>query len=349
MSMADLLAKQENKNFKVSRGQEVEGEIVAITDQEIVLDLKLKAEGVLPKKDLTPDQLSKLKVGDKLTAYVVASENESGQVLLTLQKGAGKGGVQSKWQRFIDAMQQDQTVAGRGIEVNKGGLIVEVSGVRGFLPSSQVVLSSAGDLDKMVGQELSLSVIEADSSQNRLIFSQKVNVTDEVKSKLSQLKVGDKVTGKVAAVLPFGIFVSLEDGLEGLAHVSELSWEKVEDPSTIYKVGQDVEAKVISLDHETGRVNLSVRQLTEDPFQKAAEKYQPDDVIKITVSRVNSTGAFTSLEGGLEGLIPTAKFEPGTAYKEGDSISVIVDSVDQSKRRILLSPFLTSTKGLIYK
>lgn len=360
LTMADLLAKQEKKSegkqtLRLQRNQEATGEIVSINDAELILDLGTKSEGVLPKKDLSPEQEANLRVGDKLSVFVLSPENEYGQVVLSLHQAlSSKGGInRERWQKFQEAQGKNQILNGKALEVNKGGLIVEVGGVRGFLPSSQVALSQASDLDKMVGQDLQVSVIEVDPNQNRLIFSQKTTVTEETKEQLGKLKIGEKVKGNVAAVLPFGIFVTLHgegfEGVEGLVHVSELSWEKTEEVAKDYQVGQEVEAQIISTDAETGRVNLSIRALKEDPFKALSEKYQSDDVIKGEVLRVNANGVYISLEEGLEGVMPTSAVESGTEYEVGESVTVLIDTVDTQKRKITLAPFITSTKGLIYK
>lgn len=354
LTMADLLKKQDQKNLRVVRNQELEGKIIAITDSELILDLGTKAEGVLPKRDLTSEQLKNIKVGEKLSVFVLLPENESGQVLLTLQKVLGKPASSgARWKRFEEALDSHQVLNGRGLEVNKGGLIVEVGGIRGFLPSSQVSLSTVGDLSELIGKDLQVTVIEVDLNQNRLIFSQKTNVTEEVKTKLSSLKIGDKVKGKVAAVLPFGIFVTIEgeayNGVEGLVHISELSWQRVEEPGSLFKTGQEVEAKVISVDHETGRVNLSIKQLSEDPFKKLSEKYHPDDVIKGEVIKVSANGVAVKLEEGVEGVIPSSKLDQDSSYEAGEKITVLIDNVDLNKHKINLTPFRTSTKDLIYK
>ncbi len=370
MSMADLLAKNEYQTKSATRGQEIEGEVISIQKQDIILDLGTKSEGVLQKKDLTPEQAANLKIGDKLLTFVLQSENESGQVILGLQKALSKSGpLTGNWRKFQEAQEKNQVVKGMGIELNKGGLIVEVSGIRGFLPSSQVALSQVSNLDELVGKNLDVTIIEVDPNQNRLIFSQKSVISEDTKQNLSKLKVGDKVKGKVAAVLQFGIFVSLPDKVEGLVHVSEISWEKTEDPSTLYKVGDEVEAKVLSVDSQSGRVNLSIKQLAEDPFSKIAAHFQPDDVIKGTVTKVTTNGVFVELEdpeGGVvegpglsvvegpglsvvEGLIQNTKLDSDTTYEIGQKITCLVDSVDKNKRRINLAPFVTSTKDLIYK
>lgn len=371
MTMADLLAKQTDKqslssikNLKLERNQEIEGEIIQITSSDVILDLGSKAEGVLPKKDYSDEQLAGLKVGDKISAFVVRSENESGQVVLGLNRAVtntGRGGHRKNWERFISAKNKAQIFKGKALELNKGGLIVEVEGVRGFLPSSQVTLSQASKIDELVGNDLQVSVIEVDPGQNRLIFTQKTAVTEETKKKLAGVKQGDKVSGKVEAILPFGVFASLENGLEALAHISELSWEKVEDPGVVFKVGDEISGVVTATDLNTGRVNFSVKQLKGDPFAEVAKKFQPEDVVTGTVIKVSSIGVSIELEparnaspsdaggGGIEGLIHSNKVEPDMEYPIGKKITCLVDSIDTQKRRVNLVPFRTSTKDLIYK
>lgn len=347
--MADLLAKQDTALTFLTRGQEVDGTVVAINDNEITLDLGTKAEGVIYRKDLTEDQEKDLKIGAKVKAFVIIPENESGQALLTIQKAGGRVSGGPKWLKFEQAIGKETTFIGRGIEVNKGGLIIEANGVRGFLPSSQVALAQAANLEEMVGKDIEVTVIEVEPTQNRLIFSQKSKVNDKTKEVIGKLKVGDKVKGKVAAVLQFGIFVTLEEGVEGLVHVSEISWERSDSAAEAYKVGDEVEAIVISTDVNTGRVNLSIRNLTTDPFADVTKDFQPDDVIKGKVSKVNSQGVYIELKGGIEGFVPASKLDAGTDYEAGASYNFLVDNVDSNKRRINLAPFLTSMDGLIYK
>ena len=350
MTMADLLAKQEETNLKLERGQEVEGEAVQINDSEIILDLGSKSEGVLSRKDFSPEQEANLKVGIKVTAYVIRSENESGQVVLELHKTMpSKGrGTNIRLEKFIAAQKSNQVLSGKGIEVNRGGLVVEIGKTRGFLPSSLVSLSQAANLEDLVGKDVQVTVVEVDPGQNRLILSQKTTVSEETKQNLSKFKPGDKVEGEVAAVLSFGVFVGLPDKIEGLVHVSEISWEKVEDPTSLYKVGDKIEAQITSIDLSTGRANLSIKQLAQDPFKEKAKDYQPDDIVKAIVTKVTGQGVFLDVEG-IEGLIPSAKIEADQSYEIGKSLSCLVDSVDTQKRRINLAPFITSTKDLIYK
>lgn len=359
MTMADLLANQEKISINLYRGQEISGNVVAIPEKEIILDLGTKAEGVLPKRDLPPAQLENLKIGDELKLFVAQSESESGQVILSVYKpqrlvpkgsSFGKQSFpQEKLGRFENLKNSGKSVTGRGIELNKGGLIVEVEGVRGFLPTSQMSLASAASLEELIGEELEVKVIEIDSNQNRLIFSQKTELTDEEKKELSKLKVGDTISGKVAAVMPFGVFVTIEGGGEGLVHISEVSWDRVEDAGSLFKAGDPVSAKVVSVDTNTGRVNMSIRHMSEDPFKALSEKYLTDDVIKATIAKVTSQGIFFKLGDGVEGFMGAAKQEADTTYEVGKPLNVLVDNIDTQKRRVNLVPFVTSTKDLIYK
>ena len=367
VTMEELLASQTKKLINLSRGQQVEGEIVAINDKEIILDLGAKSEGILQKRELTDEQTKNLKLAGKIKVFISQTENENGQVIVSTTyqikqsreyagKGRGanprRGGLRSSELRFIQAQKQKSKLQAVVLEVNKGGLIVEVDGVRGFLPNSQVgfeLMSKAGEgMDKLIGQTLSLVVIEVDSNNNKLIFTQRGQVTDEVKAKLKDFKPGQKVSGKIIAVLPFGLVIDI-DGVEGLVFISDTSWEKVEDLSQQFSTGQELEVLVIGVDEELGRLNLSIKQLSEDPFAKLAEKYPVDEVVKATVAAVTETGVAFKLDGGIEGFMSTSKMDPDTQYEAGKSITVLVDSVDANRRRINLAPFITSTEGLIYK
>jgi len=231
-------------------------------------------------------------------------------------------------------------------------LIVEVEGIRGFLPNSQVgfeLLSKVGKgMEDLIGQTLSLIVIEVDSNNNKLIFTQRGQVSSEVKDKLATFKNGDKALSKIVAVLPFGLVVDI-NGAEGLVFISDVAWEKIEDLTNIYQVGQSIEVVVIGIDEELGRLNLSIKQLSEDPFSLVAEKFPTDEVVKGEILNVSEAGVSVKLAEGVEGLLPAAKMEANVNYEVGQTITVLIDSVDVRKRRINLAPFVTSTEGLIYK
>ena len=365
------MASQSKKIVNLYRNKEVEGEVVFISDKEIILDLGTKSEGVISRRDFSETQLKDLKVGSKLKAYVYMSENEHGQAVLSLQRqtmthlegakahlrggrargGKGRGGRFADWSKFVSAQNQKSKLQGTVIEVNKGGLMVEVSGTRGFLPNSQVgfeLLSKAGEgMDRLIGQDLTVTVIEVDQDNNKLIFSERGQVSDEVQKKLQGFKSGQKAKGKVVAILPFGLVVNV-DGSEGLVFISDVSWEKVDDLSKLYQVGDEIEVLVTGLDQELGRLNLSIKQLVEDPFAKLAEKYPADEVVKGEAVSVTEAGVAVKLDG-IEGLLPAAKMDPDTVYEVSQTVTLLVDSVDVQRRKVNLAPFVTSTTGLIYK
>lgn len=358
--MEELLASQPQKLITLFHGQNVEGEVILIGDKNIILDLGSKSEGVLPKRDLSESQLKNLKVGDKLRAYVAVTENEHGQTVLSSQirlpnpvsRGKFKGGRSANWSKFISAYQQKSNLQGIVTEVNKGGLIVEVEGIRGFLPNSQVgfeLLSKASKgLEDLIGQNLTLTVIEVDQDNNKLIFSQRGPVSASLKSKLESFKKDQTAQGKIVAILPFGLVVDVA-GAEGLVFISDVSWERVDDLSQIFTVGQEVGVKVLGLDEELGRLNLSIKQLSEDPFAKVAEKFPVDEVVKGEITSVADTGVSVKLNDGVEGFLPSSKISSDAKYEVGKSTAFLVDEVDMRKRRINLAPFVTSTAGLIYK
>lgn len=371
ITMEELLASQTKQLINLSRGQQVEGIVIQKTEKELTLDLGAKSEGVLPARGSESS-----KVGDKLKVFVTQTESDSGQVILSLQKSLGftrdrqsdggkfhsRGGRFSDWNKFMQAQSQKSKLQGTVLEINKGGLIVEVESTRGFLPNSQVgfeLLSKSGQgLDKLIGQKMSLTVIEVDSNNNKLIFSQRGQVNEEVKNKLKQFQLNQKVKGKIVAVLPFGLVVSVKDrsssgrddmGVEGLVFISDTSWEKVEDLTKEFTVNTEIEVLVIGIDESFGRLNLSIKQLLQDPFSKLAEKYIPDASVKAEVLSVSEEGVVFKLEQDVESLLPTSKMEAGVTYAVGNKITVLIDSVDTKRRKITLAPFITSTEGLIYK
>lgn len=354
--MADLLAANAtaSKVLTLHRGDQVEGKVISLTQNDIILDLGSKAEGILNKKDLTVDDFAKLKVGDSLQVYINIPENESGQAIATLDKALTQMGKKAeiqlkKWQKFISAQKQHNSLTGTVVEINKGGLVVEVDGMRGFLPASQVSLQSLGEgdgLESLIGKEIAVSVIEIDPRNNRLIFSTRHEVGPETKTKLDKIQIGQDLTGKIAALAPFGLVVRL-DGLEGVVFSQEIAWEEI-DVTKKFAAGQEIKAKVVGIDEDLGRVNLSIRQLVQDPLAQKLAELAADDVVKGAVTDISQAGITVKLENGIEGFVPSSKLEGGQ-YSLGESASFLVDNVDKNKRKVNLAPFITSTKGLIYR
>lgn len=367
--MEKLLASSP-KISKLSRGQQVEGKILAKLNKELILEIGAKAEGLLPLKDFPKDQQETIKIGDKMSAFVILPENESGQVILGLnpQTGGSQRGKDQSWAKFQNAKDKKSKLQGRVLEINKGGLILEVEGTRGFLPNSQVgfelLVSLKTGLETLIGQVINVTVTDVDLSNNRLIFSQRGQVSEDVLEKLKSFKKDQKVRGNIIAILPFGLVIDLDPstsldgtrdkslgtgGVEGLVFISDVSWEKVEDLGSKFQVGQEVEAQVLGEDSDLGRVNLSIKHLSEDPFSKLATNFEPDEVVKGQISQVSEAGVAVKLDPSVEGFLPASKMEADTKYEAGKEMSFLVDGVDAQRRRINLAPFVTSTERLIYK
>jgi small subunit ribosomal protein S1 len=351
-TMAELLAIAENKMVIPKKGDTVEGIITSIGKKSLTLDIGAKTEGIVADKEFesATDYVTDLEVGGKLEAVVVSVENDQGQVLLSLRKAASD----SRWDYFTDAFAKEAILEAKGLEVNKGGLIVVVNGTRGFVPSSQFGKDLVGSFASLKGQTIKVKVIEVDKEKNRLIFSERhVSEAEELANKaeaLDSVKTGEIYEGVVSGVMHFGLFVTVEvpvEGadsfghVEGLVHISEISWEKVTHPKEFHAVGDRLKVRVLGVDEKTGKLNLSIKQLSDDPWKVIADKYQIGTTVEGTVSRVEPFGVFVNVETGIDGLIHSSKLEDGHSLTKGDQITVNVESVDPDQRRMSLSLVLT--------
>ncbi len=329
--MAALLEKEEYSPRSLLRGQIVEGKIVARSKDQLFVDVGAKAEGVISAKELEGEEkFQNLKVGDKILTYVMMPESEGGQVILSMKKA----GSERRWQEVFKKMEADDAVEVKPLESNKGGLLVDYEGLRGFIPSSHLINSSS----KSRGESFKVKVLEVDKRLNRLIFSEKEANPEAAKLPKIDLpfSVGDPVEAGISKIVPFGILVSLPSGSEGLVHISEISWERVENLEKMFKVGEKVKAKVIEIDPATGKVSLSIKQLTEDPWKKAESKYPVGKNFEAEISRISSYGAFVQLEPGIEGLIHSSKIPYGIKFQPGDKIRASIDLFSPEQRRVAL-------------
>ena len=360
MTFADLFAASESKVPRIRRNQEVLGTVVSVSPTEILIDVGAKSEGIVTGRELSAvsNLASQISIGDKVEATVIQQENDAGQVVLSLRKLSGE----KRWTELEEKRENNEEIDVVALEVNRGGVICEYVGIRGFLPASQLT-SSPVKIAELIGKTLSVKVIEVDRSTNRLILSQKQSKDlEKVQKLLAKAKIGEKVDGMVTAVLPFGVFVEIEikrdketkepketnDKMEGLVHVSEISWEKVEDPSKLFNVGDKVEVMIVAKDEENGRLNLSLKQLQKDPFLQVSEKFTKDLNIKGTVGKVTPYGVFVELQDGIEGLIHISKIPPDISFEVGQQIDCTVDSVDTKSRRIALVP-VAKAKPILYR
>lgn len=357
-TMEELLAQVGYVTRGFKRGDMVTGKVSSISGKEVLIDFGGKMEGVVGEKEweIVKDFVSRLKPGDKVDAVVISPENDKGQMIVSIKKAGSK----FRWERAKELLSTGEAVNIRGAEVNKGGLIVEFEGLRGFVPGSQLSSEHQSEIVRMVNRSFAAKVIEVDEMSNRLIFSEKaVTGAAELARKLedlrSKIKIGEKYPGKVSAIMSYGIFVNLDPpagGADGLVHISEISWSKVEDLGSMFKVGDEVEVMVVGINESDAKLNLSIKQLLPDPWQDLAKKYSTDQQVKGKVTRVSSYGIFVQLDpsddGGIEGLIHISKVPPEADYKVGDSVTCSVESIDTVAHRISLIPVLTA-KPIGYK
>ena len=358
-TMEELLASSPEEIRSLKHGDVVEGSVVRIDKDEILVDIGAKSEGVVSNRELYgrhAEAQPVLAVGDVVLVYVLQPESEAGHAVLSLRRA----GLERKWRSMQEQFEAGVIIEAPVIDHNKGGLIVDC-GIRGFVPISQIVdfprrpqndqprdaaQEIAEKLQPFVGRKLRLKILEVNRKANRLILSEKVALYEERREKrdelFSSLQVGQKVTGSVRSIAPFGVFIDL-GGIDGLVHKSELSWNKVNNPESGYKVGDEVEAEVIDINHERGRISLSIRRLQPDPWNSTVADFKVGDIIDGTVTKIVNFGAFVRVRDGLEGLIHISELShqrvahPGDVVHEGQQLKLKIISLDSDRHRLGLS------------
>jgi small subunit ribosomal protein S1 len=331
------------RDFK--EGDILEGTVVKIDRDEVLLDIGYKSEGVIPTKELSirhdvdPDQV--VKVGDEVEALVLQKEDKEGRLILSKKRAQ----YERAWGRIEEVMQSGGTIKGPVIEVVKGGLILDI-GLRGFLPASLVDLRRVRDLHPFVGTELEAKIIELDRNRNNVVLSRRAFLEESQsegrKKFLESLQKGERRKGTVSSIVNFGAFVDL-GGVDGLVHVSELSWKHVDHPSEVVQVGQEVEVEVLDVDLERERVSLSLKATQEDPWKEFERKYSAGEIIDGQVTKLVPFGAFVRVAAGIEGLVHISEISeqhietPESVLSVGDEVRVKVIEVDVPRRRISLS------------
>ncbi|AGK03345.1 30S ribosomal protein S1 [Meiothermus ruber DSM 1279] len=332
----------------VQRGQIVTGTVVLVTNDGVMVDIGARTEAVIPFNQLTEENLSEeelknlLKPGDTVTAYVVRADLENGQVVLSKKRAE----ADQSWVKIQALYEQGEPVMVQVKEKVKGGLVATIEGLRAFLPASQVDLKRTPDLDEYVGQSFLVKIIELNRKKGRIILSRRTVLEAEQKAARSQvlasLKEGEVVEGQVVEVTDFGVFVAL-GGVDGLVHRSEITWGRFNHPRDVVQKGQTVKAKVLSVDTERERVNLSMKALTQDPWLTVSEKYPVGSRLTGKVVGLTQFGAFVEVEPGLEGLIHISELSwtkrpkhPGEILKEGQEVEAQVLRIDPEERRLSL-------------
>jgi small subunit ribosomal protein S1 len=326
-------------------GDILEGEVVKIDRDEVLLDIGYKSEGVIPTKELSirhdVDPNEVVKVGDRVEALVLQKEDKEGRLILSKKRAQ----YERAWGRIEEVMQSGSTIKGPVIEVVKGGLILDI-GLRGFLPASLVDLRRVRDLHPFVGTELECKIIELDRNRNNVVLSRRAFLEESQsegrKKFLESLQKGERRKGTVSSIVNFGAFVDL-GGVDGLVHVSELSWKHVDHPSEVVQVGQEVEVEVLDVDLERERVSLSLKATQEDPWKEFERKYAAGEIIDGQVTKLVPFGAFVRVAQGIEGLVHISELSdqhvdtPESVLTVGDQVRVKVIEVDVPRRRISLS------------
>lgn len=349
-TMEELLAATGYSLKGVKKGDVVEGTITRVAPREITVDIGGKTEGVVIDRELETykDTLMALKPGDVVVAQVIVAENDRGQSVLSLRRNI----FEKRWTELADKQKSAEPVEVLLKEPVRGGMLVDCGGLRGYIPQSQFDATFAKQLDKMVGRRIPVKVMEVDQPSNRLVFSQRA-LTEEAnlakqRTLLSAVNVGETVEAKITGIVPFGAFAKFQvtkdeetHDIEGLIHISEIAWEKVEDPGQYLKVGDVVKVKVIGVDVNTGKLTLSLKQLLPDPWEHVLDMFEKDTQVKGTVSRVSPYGIFVTLSPGIDGLIHISKIAPGEEPKVGDEITCTIEDIQPEKRKISLSMSLT--------
>ncbi len=353
---------------KLSRGDIIEGTVVDVRDGMVIVDVGYKSEGIVAGRELKSESLDwrDLKDGDSILVYVVKPEDEEGQLILSIRRTQQA----SAWITLEKAKKDNDIVETTVVEANNGGLIVEIGkDVRGFIPTSQLDASRVylngirqvgkdisskvqKRLNSLVGDKIQTRIIELDREKNRIILSEKMVTQsrdlEQREKTLNRVKEGDILEGTVSGITPFGVFVNAE-GLEGLVHLSELSWDKVEDIGSLYSVGSKVKVMVIGVTDGGKRVAYSVKRLLQDPWAEAIAKYKIGDIVKGKIQKVVPYGAFVRIGDGLNGLIHISELsdklvkDPEDMVKVGDDVDVKILSISSTERHLGLS--LKAAKG----
>jgi small subunit ribosomal protein S1 len=328
-----------------NKGDIIEGTIVRIDRNEVMVDVGFKSEGVIPSRELSvrksvnPKDL--VNEGDKIKALVLDKEDDEGRLILSVKRAI----YEKAWGDIQEISDNDKSVKGTVIESVKGGLIVDI-GVRGFLPASLIDVRRVKELTSYIGEEIEAKILELDRQRNNIVLSRKAHLEQEQsgerKSFLENLEVGNIKEGKISSIVNFGAFVDI-GGMDGLVHVSELSWRHVENPNEIVNVGDIVKVKVLEIDNDKERISLSIKQVTEDPWLDFELQYKQDDIVDGDVTKVVPFGAFVTIGKGVEGLVHVSEISvdkvdsPELALAIGQKVKIKITELDIPKRRVNLS------------
>jgi small subunit ribosomal protein S1 len=340
---ATLLARYEESRDQVKSGQVVQGKIVSIFDTDVLVDAGGRSEGILKKEEITgPDGSLLYGVGDSIPVFVENDATSDNQLRLSFTKAN-----RVKQQAALEeAITSGKALEGKVVEVVKGGLLVDV-GMRGFVPASQIDEQYVEDLRSYLGKTFTFRVMQHDLPNGKLILSRKAFLkeanAERRKETLATLAEGQQKQGVVKRILDYGVFVDI-GGVEGLLHISEISWKRIKHPSELFRIGDQIEVEILKFDREKNRISLRYRKAVDDPWLKAAQLYAEGTVVQGTVKKLEHYGAFVELESGIHGLIPTSEMSwtrrishPDQLMKVGDVVEAVVTRLDAMNRKMSLS------------
>lgn len=334
---------------KPQQGEMLTGKILDIQEGSILLDVGLKRDAIIPGQDLDKVEkeiLEGLSVGDEITVAVIRTPLGDDDLLVSLQRGL----TQKTWAKAEELSQSDQVIELDVVDQNRGGLLVSYENLQAFVPNSHIPAirrgtstQKAGEIKaEMIGKKLPVKVIEVDQKERRLVFSARVAQKEQRMKRLEEIQVGQVVQSRVVNVVDFGVFVDL-DGVDGLVHKSEIDWERISHPSKLFKVGDEIEVKVVSVDKEQERISLSRKILLPNPWEKLVEKFHVGDLVEGVVVSVLDFGAFVEIQEGLHGLVHISEIgyanteDPKAVLKKGDPVLVKILGIEVARERISLS------------
>ncbi len=344
VTMDELLASENIQQLKT--GETIEGKVISVKKHEAWIDLGANGVGVVLRREIGPNQ--ELEKGTEVTVSVIEPELEEGHALLSMKRAAKDKG----WDELQTVFEAKETLQVKAYDANRGGLLIELEGIRGFMPVSQLSADhyprvSGADKDEimqklssLVKQTLTVRILDINRKENKLIFSEKEAVKDDMQERFEKLTVGDEVEGIITGVIDFGAFVNV-DGIEGLIHISEISWERVEDPKNYVKTGERVKARIIAIDKD--RLSLSLKQMQEDPWLGEVKKFKKGDVVEGRVTRITPFGAFVQLSPAVEALVHVSEMSdddgsnPEEVFKVNETKEFKVLEIDTENRKIALS------------
>ena len=341
----DLVPNYDITIVDFDEGDILKGRVVKIDKDEVLVDVGFKSEGVIPMNELSirnsvkPDEV--LSLEDEIDIMVLQKEDQDGRLILSKKRAE----VEKSFDKIESVYQNDETVEGQVIEYVKGGLILDI-GLRGFLPASLIDIKKTRDLSSYIGERYACKIIEVDRNRNNVVLSRKAIIEDERKEQrkevLDNIEVGQVRTGIITSIADFGAFVDV-DGIDGLIHISELSWNHVKHPSEVVKVGQEVNVEILDIDCEKQRLSLGLKQTLKDPWVEKIKTYKIGDVIEGKVTRIVKFGLFVQIQEDMEGLVHISELssepvkKPGDVAKIGDDLVVKIIDIDFDKRRMAFS------------